>query len=287
MMIKQIMIFAVLVIGLMNIPVVINAQSAKPIIIFDKAAYNPFATVKILIVDPSANIDKGEVDAIQALVHTRSNVGNIFKFTEVAPNAGVFQAFVKLTPLGSEWPADVTVQKGDELIVEFNSKDGKASAIAKIDFTSLVMFDRVQYTVNEEVKIFVLDTSANKMPDSVDTMEIQVWSTSDVKGIKVTLNEISNDIGIFSGKLSLAKDRASSDSLLRVANNDVITAKYTQKISPPPSKPESTAEVRDIFAAALVEQKTTTEFIPASDPEIVNQFGDPVSSIELGQVIIV
>ena len=135
MMIKHILMLTFITITLLGIPTLQHAYSAKPIIIFDKPAYNPFATAKILIVDPTSNIDNSLVDTVRAVVYTKSNVGNLFEFTEVAPDAGVFQAFVRLTPNNNEWPADITVQKNDGLIVEYNSKEGSSTGNVKIDFS--------------------------------------------------------------------------------------------------------------------------------------------------------
>lgn len=290
-MLKHIFILTVLVFGLADTIIPFeDAYSAKPLIIFDKSAYNPFATVKILIVDPASNLDREQNDVVQAVVYTGSNVGNIFEFTEVAPDAGVFETLVTLTPDQNEWPADLVVQRDDDLFVEFSSESGSSASSVDIDFsTSLVMFDRVQYASEEGVKILVLDIGENKLPNAIDTVEVMVWSTTDIKGLKVTLKEISTDIGVFTGSLSLTKDQSSSDTMLKVTNTDVITAKYTDRTLPPPAKQASSqTEVKDLFAAALVGQKKTQiEFEPSSKPEIVDQFGKPVTDVQLGQVIII
>ena len=289
-MLKHILTLTVLIIWSADIMIPFeDAYSAKPMIIFDKPAYNPFAAVKILIVDPASNIDREQNDVVQAVVYTKSNVGNIFKFTEVAPDAGVFETLVTLTPDQNERPADLVVQKDDDLFVEFSSESGSSASSVDIDFsTSLVMFDRVQYAF-EEVKIFVLDIGENKLPNAIDTVDTMVWSTADIKGLKVTLKEISTDIGVFTGTLSLVKDQSSSATVLKVTNTDVITAKYTDKTLPPPAKQsESQTEMKDLFTAALVEQKKTQiEFEQPSEPEIVDQFGNPVTDVQLGQVIII
>lgn len=289
MVIKQILILTIVLSGLMSTPTLQDAYSAKPIIIFDKPSYNPFAMVKILIVDPASNHDKEQIDVVQAVVHTKSNVGNIFEFKEVAPDSGVFQALVRLTPNDNEWPTDIAVQRNDDLVVEFSSESGSSTNSVKIDFsTSLIMFDKVQYAIGDTVKIFVLDIGANKLASAIDTLDITVWSTTDIKGVKVTLKEIDNDTGVFAGTLSLSKEQ-SSESVLKVTNTDVITAKYTQKTLPPSSKPNEPPAVRDLFGAALVGQKKgQPEFkLPtSSEPEIVDQFGNPITNAQLGQVLI-
>jgi len=267
-----------------------DAYPAKPLIIFDKSAYGPFATAKILIVEPGSNNDREQIDTIQAVVYTKSNVGNVFQFTEVAPDAGVFEALVRLTPDQNEWPGDLVVQKGDQLFVEFSSEDGTSTSSASIDFaTSLVMFGKAQYTLDEEVKILVLDIEENKIPSAIDTVEAMVWSTADIKGLKLTLREVGINMGVFTGTLSLVKDQLSSGNVLKVSPNDVITAKYTDKTLPPPAKTGEPQQVKDLFAAALVTQKKgqPIEVTPPSKPEIVDQMGNIVSDVKLGQVIII
>ena len=290
-MIKHILLLSIIVMWLANTMIPFeDAYSAKPLIIFDKSAYSPFATVKILIVDPASNRDREQNDVLQAVVYTKSNVGNVFEFKEVAPNAGVFETLVRLTPDQSEWPADLVVQRNDALFVDFSSEGDSSTGTVNIDFsTSLIMFDRVQYAPDEEVKIFVLDTGENKLPNAIDTVEIMVWSTTDIKGLKVTLKEVSIDSSVFTGTLSLIKDQSSSDTMLKVTSNDVITARYTDRTLPPPAKSsEPQAATKDLLAAALVGSKRTpVETRPPSGPEIVDQFGNPVTDVQLGQVIIV
>jgi len=290
-MIKHILLLTILAIWLTDTMITFeDAYSAKPLIIFDKSAYNPFATAKILIVDPASNLDREKIDTAQAVVYTKSNVGNVFKFTEVAPDAGVFETLVRLTPDQNEWPADLVVQRNDVLFVEFSSEGGSSTASVNLDFsTSLITFDKVQYAPDEVVKIFVLDTGENKLTNAIDTVEITVWSTTDIKGSKLTLKEVSTDIGVFAGTLSLVKDQSSSSIMLKVTSSDVITARYTDKTLPPPAKQtEPQAQTKDLLAAALVgPKKPQVEFTPPSEPEIVDQFGNPVTDAQLGQVLIV
>ncbi len=287
-MLKRILILTVLVIWLTHITIPFeDAYSAKPLIIFDKPAYNPFATVKILIVDPAANHNSEKNEVINAVVYTKANVGNTFEFTEVAPDAGVFGTLVRLTPDQNKWPGDLAVQSGDELFVQYNSESGSSMASIHIDFsTSLVMFDKVQYAIGDKARIFVLDSNANVVSNAIDTVEVAVWSTADVKGLKLTLKEINANIGIFTGTLSLAKDQPSSGNTLKVMDNDVITAKFTDAPPPNPAKAGSQAETKDLFAAALVGQKKAlVEFKQPSGPQIVDQSGNPVADVHLGQVI--
>lgn len=290
-MIKYILLLAVLAIWLPNIMITSHdAYSEKPVIIFDKPAYNPFATVKILIVDPASNVDREQKDVVQAVAYTKSNVGNIFEFTEVSPDAGVFQTLVTLTPDQREWPADLVVHKDDYLFVQFSSESGSSVSSTYVDFfTSLVMFDKVQYGLDEKVKIFVLDSEENRLPNARDTVELLVWSTTDVKGLKLTLKEITINSGIFTGTISLTEDLSSSGNRLKVTSSDVITAKYTDKTLPPSAKQdEPEAEVKDLFGAALVGQKKARiELKPPAGPEIVDQFGNPVTDVKLGQVVII
>ncbi|MFY3741996.1 MAG: hypothetical protein HMLIMOIP_002458 [Candidatus Nitrosomirales archaeon] len=289
-MFKQILTLTILAMFLTSVVVPFeDAYSAKPLIIFDKPAYSPFASVKILIVDQGSNLDRDKEDVVQAVVYTKSNVGNVFEFKEVSPDAGVFETRVKLTPNQNEWPGDLVVNKDDELFVDFSSKSGSSTSGVATDFaTSMVTFDKVEYT-GEDAKIFVLDVEENKVSSATDTVEIMVWSTTDVKGLKLTLKEIGTDIGVFAGTLSLTKDQQTSGTTLKVTGSDVITAKYTDKTLPPPAKKdESQPATKDLFAAALVGQKKTEPgFRPPSGPELVDQFGNKLTQIYLGQMAII
>lgn len=270
-----------------------DVYSEGPVIIFDKPAYSPFDTVKVLIADPRANINRDSNDVIQAIVYTTSNVGNLFPFTEVAPDSGVFQALITLTPDKTEWPADIVVRKNDSLFVQYSSVSGSSASNVNVDFVPMVIFDKVQYTMDNKVKVFVVDTGQNRDPKTIDTIDLKVWSTTDVKGLMIKLKEISNNIGIFTGTLTLTAGESSSGNMLKVTSNDVITAGYKVKALPPSSKQdESQAEVKDLFGAALVGPKKPQidvgqELGKPSQPEIVDQFENPVTDVKVGQQIII
>ncbi|MFQ5970307.1 MAG: hypothetical protein ACE5J2_07435 [Nitrososphaerales archaeon] len=287
---KQIFILTVLAIGLVNSTIIANdAYSQKPIIIFDKAEYSPFDAVKILIADPASNVDRDRNDVVQAIVYTESNVGNLFQLTEVAPDAGVFQALVTLTPDQNKWAADLVVHKNDRIFVQFISESGSSTASVDVDFfTTRIIFDKVQYSIDERVKIFVLDVEENNDPKAIDTVELMLWSTTDIKGLKITLKEIGTDIGVFTGTLALTEDESSSGTMLKVSSSDVITARYVGKILPPSEKQAgSQTEVEEVFGASLVAPKEQVEFGPPTRAEIVDQFGNPVNDVTLGQQIII
>lgn len=244
-----------------------------------------------MIVDPASNVNKQQVDVIRALIYTKLNVGNIFEFTEVAPATGVFERLVRLTPDQNILPGDVVVKNGDALFVQFSSQGDATTSNVPIDFSnSMVIFDKAQYTIDDSVKIIVLDTNANKLTTAVDTVEIKVWSTVDIKGLELTLNEIGNDIGIFTGTMSLIKGQPTSGTTLKVTNPaDILTAKYVSKKALPQEGHEfPQTEVKDLFASALIgSKKIPIEFKPPSEPEIVDSFGNPVTDVRLGQVMII
>ena len=288
---KHLLLISILIISLSNLMISIeDAHSEGPIIIFDKPTYNPFDTMKILIADPSSNIDRGRSDVIQAIVYTESNVGNIFEFTEVAPDSGVFQTLVTLTPDQKEWPADLVVQKGDRLFIIFSSEAGTTTSSIDVDFdTDLVLFDKIQYTADERVTIFVLDISENKDPDNRDDIDLRVWSTTDIKGLTIQLREIGTDSGVFTSRMILTEDQSSSDIFLKVSSSDVLTAKYTERAGPSETNPDgSQTEEENLFGAALVApKKTQIEHGPPSGPEIVGQFGNPVKDVEVGRQVVI
>ncbi len=270
-------------------PIYADKQIA-PVITFDKAVYSPFDKVQINITYPPANADPARLDSLVARILTTSGISKTLTFDETDYNSGVFASAVWLTPNPEKWQGDLKVQKDDDLIVEFKTQDN-------VTFTNkvhvnygfgVVGFNKDAFLSREKAEIIVRDLDRNSNPKTIGTLPVMVWSTTDIDGLWVTLRETSANSGEFHGFITLTKNLPSSGTRLRVADGDVITARYTDNTLIPSSelspKGFKTFDVREVLASALIDDcfGPPIERAIASEPEIFNSVDKvPISVSQL------
>ncbi len=269
----------------------------EPQIAFDKQVYWPFDEVIAAINYQKGNSDPDMKDTLTANVFTSSMAktqkpAHEIVLTEIAENRGIFATSVGLTPDPNLWPGDIVVQRDDDLIVEFTS-DRKFSARVDVDFySSSVMLAEPAYKVTDMAKILVIDVDENMRPDTIDTLEVRVWSTTDRGGLLVTLRETGDRTGLFAEFLTFTLDEESTGTRLRVSEGDTITAKYTDNSLPAPAALSSnnfeTVEVEELFASASIGYLVPPiERAVASEPEIVDSRGDGVDILSVNEQILI
>jgi len=271
---------------------------SEPEIAFDKKVYLPFDEAIAAINYPKANSDPDKKDTLTANVFS-SSMARMQKpahevvLTEIAENRGIFATSVGLTPDPNLWPGDIVVQRDDDLIVEFNTSDQKFSANVDVDFySSSVMLAEPAYKVTDMAKIIVIDVDKNMRPDTIDTLDVRVWSTTDRGGLLVTLRETGDRTGLFAEFLTFTLDEESTGTRLRVSEGDTITVKYTDNSLPAPAALSSnnfeTVEVEELFASASIGYLVPPiERAVASEPEIVDSRGESVESISTNEQILI
>ncbi len=270
----------------------------EPQIAFDKQVYWPFDEVIAAINYQKGNSDPDKKDTLTANVFTSSMAkmqkpGQEIMLTEISENRGIFATSVGLTPDPNLWPGDIVVQRDDDLIVEFNTADRKFSARVDVDFySSSVMLAEAAYKVTDMAKIIVIDVDKNMRPDTIDTLDVRVWSTTDRGGLLVTLRETGDRTGLFAEFLTFTLDEESTGTRLRVSEGDTITAKYTDNSLPAPAALSSnnfeTVEVEELFASASIGYLVPPiERAVASEPEIVDSRGESVDMFSANEQILI
>lgn len=96
----------------------------------------------------------------------------------------------------------------------------------------------------ESGAIIITDSDMNIDSKSIDSFVIDVWSDSDTEGIGLTVTEIMDNSGVFTGSV-IFSTKESSDGTLRVAPGDRITARYVDETLP---SPYMTSDKIDIVA---------------------------------------
>ena len=240
----------------------------EPVIKVDKPEYGPFDQVLVEITYPPANTNPEEQDKVEARIFTSSGTSQPLTLFEAKPgfiygwyqhvghtDTGIFYSYVQLTLEPAEWEGMLQVQKDDELIVEFKTKDNTTfTKKADVNFNlGQVRFNKDAFLLREAVEIFVWDIDRNSKPDMINTLPVFVWSTTDRIGVMVTLKETNANSSEFHGSMALTVNEARSSTRLQVSDGDTITARYKDNTPLPTSelthKGFKTFAVREVFAS--------------------------------------
>ncbi len=303
--------------GSETIQTIVNIVSGVPEIIFDKEVYTPFDEVCVTIVDSSANLDpddkddlflvKAKVgsdeDVFRGAAHPNGPDTNIFK--ETGPNTGIFMLnedeclVLDATAWGggnnnNDGTLPAARDKAIRVTYETATGDIELSKSALIVFNDgSISFDKNSYKVGDTATITIIDPDLNQDPDIQDTIKIDVWSTTDRAGVEVTLRETGDKTGVFTGEVVLTSD-VSSGSRLQVSEGDTITARYTDRTLPDPADYDEdtdatvTQDVARLDATATIGiSKFPTERAPASEPELVDDLGNKVTDVSVGQQVLI
>lgn len=272
----------------------IEILEVQPEIIFDKEEYTPFDEVEVRIISPDSNSEPPEIDTIKVLVSSSSQGGFFLNMPETGLNTGIFEEDFDLTPNKNLFLGDLVAQREDGISAEFRIDED--TVVTKSVFVNYhvgnVIFDRPMYGTGDTAIISVIDPDENRNPDTIDTIDLRIWSTSDRGGLLVTLRETGDRTGIFEEFVTFTTDEESTGTRLRALDGDTVTAKYTDRTLPAPAALDSngvfTVEVEELFASSLIGATgLPLERAPASEPILVDQNGLPIEQVEVDQQVLI
>ena len=273
-------------------------------IFFNKPIYSWTEKVEITIIAPSWNTGMNLIDSIggdpnySVNVYTNDHQLKQYKLYETDPSSGIFTGEIILTgflhdvngdgkndtnpkTLG-EGPNGGYLQNEEDsgITVSFEFADGVVlSESAKIEWN--VGDLRIVDVTEESAKIKLFERDMNLNPESIDTVNIEVFSENDSAGIKLEIAETTEDSGIFEGIITITKDDQSSGNRLYALPDSEITAKYTDRTLP---KPYNTNDDLDIFAQEnVISNIPTSERLSMNELEILSQNGELIERLEIGQ----
>jgi hypothetical protein len=277
-------ILTLIIIGSGNYARISYADDSLPTIKLDKQAYTPFDIATITVYDKSKNMDPNAKDTLTVTVKGR-NVINVTLY-ETDNNSSIFIGTVKLTPNPLLYKGDVEVRRDDWLVVVYNTLVAYASEIRYNE--ARLEFDKEHYYDTDTAKITLYDPDADRDPYTRDKAIVYVWSDSDPNGVRVVLDEKDVHSGVFEGfiKFITGKERH-ENNLLRVSDNDKITARYLDDTLPKPSRLSSdnitTVEMKFIYAHAIYGTGIpANERVYVSEPKVVSQFGEDIRILSMG-----
>jgi len=273
-------------------------------IFFNKPVYSWTEKIEITIVAPSWNTGKYLIDSIggnpkySVDIYTNNHRLSEYKLYETDPASGIFTGEVILTGFLHDVDGDgikdtnpKTLGNGpnggylqnDEdsgITVSFEFAEGIIlSESAKIEWNLGNL--RIIEVTNDTVKIKLFDMDMNLNPESVDTVDINVFSDDDGAGINLQISETTENSGVFEGLVYLTKNDQSSGNRLYALPDSEIIAKYSDRTLP---RPYNTNDVLDVFAKEVViTDMPSTERLSMMKTEILGHAGDSIEELVVGQ----
>jgi hypothetical protein len=273
-------------------------------IFFNKPIYSWTEKVEITIIAPSWNTGMNLIDSIggdpkySVNIYTNNHQLKQYKLYETDPSSGIFTGEIILTGFLRDVNGDgkndtnprtlgggpnrgyLQNEEDSGITVSFEFADGVVlSESAKIEWN--VGDLRIVDVTEESVKIKLFERDMNLNPESIDTVNIEVFSENDNAGVNIEIVETTEDSGIFEGTMSITKDDQSSGNRLYALPDSQITAKYTDRTLP---KPYNTNDDLDILVQKIiVSDKPSTERLTMNELEILSQNGELIERLDIGQ----
>jgi hypothetical protein len=284
----------------------------------DQKVYTWTDRVYITVVAPDHNFDPNLIDTIgstdlnKVTVSTRGNSINLYKLVESGVDTGIFTGYVILTgsttlkdaggvdgagtnPPGTNGgafpsgngPTDgfLPSEDNDGVSVSFEfTRDQTVTGSALIRWNiGEIKWLEASYPANGQGVLQIVDPDMNLNPKAIDKFDTNTWSDSDSGGIKLTMTETGEATGIFQGTVYFTTNFQSSGNRLHVAEGDTVTGEYKDRTLPAPYTPADQLRLTSTtFIGTVV---PPLERAPASNPRIVDSFGNALTSVKVNQQI--
>jgi len=274
-------------------------------IFFDKPIYSWTDKIEIKIVAPSWNTDKDFIDSIgndeqnPIKISTREYSLEQYRLTETDVKSGIFTGEIILTGFLHDANGDgdfdtnprtigngptsgfLQVERDSAVTVSFEFADGVvlSESIPVSWNLGTIKFTKDIFLSDDSVIIHVIDLDMNLNPEALDQIEIDIFSDSDVGGIKITAIETSESSGFFTATISLSQTSASSGNRLYVLPGDKISAKYDDYTLP---KPHSISDNLKIETTAIIDSSVpAVERIQNSEITITDGFRNTSHNLDV------
>ena len=274
----------------------------------DKPVYSWTDKVRMTILAPSWNTDRYLIDSIGDEDHpikisTRGHSLDPYRFTETGVNSGIFTAEIILTGFSHDVDGDGRIDTtprttGNGPTSGFLETDSDSAITISFEFADRVVltksvpiqwnigkiqFSKENYLSDKTASIHVIDSDLNLNPESLDHMQIQISSNSDVSGIEVDAIETSESSGVFVATISFTQNLSSSGNRLFALPGDTIFAKYDDYTLP---KPYSTSDNLEIKTFANVDSSIPALQRLQSLPIVLSDtFGNALTSFSTNDQI--
>ena len=266
----------------------------------DKPVYTWTDKVKITIIAPSWNTNKNLIDTIGGTEEhfVKISTGNKslqpYKLVETDPSSGIFVGEVTLTGFSHDVDGDripdtnprtfgngptdgfLETTRNTSVTISFEFADGVVlvhSAPIRWNIGS-IKFLESQYLVDQIATIRTIDQDMNLDPETIDQIQIEIASDSDIAGITVNGLETNQDSGVFEATITFTKNFVSSGNRLFAIPGDKLYGKYEDRTLP---RPYSISGELSIIAESSFESN-----IPAMKRTVI---GKPIVTDSTGTVL--
>ena len=273
----------------------------------DQNVYTWTDKVFITVVASDYNFDSNIVDEIgseekgEIIIRTRADEIQ-YRLAETGPDTGVFTGELVLTgdnealkeggPPGTSsdglaGPTDGTIKTrtSDGISIAFDYSDSEAPLVASALIqwnVGEVQWLEASYAATGSGVVRIIDPDMNINPDAVNSIDAVVYSETFIGGIELTLTETQEASGIFEGTVEFDPESASDGHRLQVTEGDIITATYDDQTLPKPDN----GDTLEISATTLIGSIVPPlERAPASNPAIVDAFGNSLASVSADQQV--
>ena len=268
----------------------------------DKSVYSWTDKIIISIMAPSWNSNSNQIDSIGNLESHSVKISSgeyslkPYRLTETNSNSGIFSGEIILTGFLHDVDGDGIFDTnpkttGNGPTNGFLQSDGDDSISISFEFADgiilvesipvswnhgTIQFSKDTFGLNDSIQIRVIDSDLNLNPEMIDSINIEVFSDSDVGGLLVNAIETSERSGDFISTITLSPDSSSSGNRLYAIPGDTIFAKYNDHTLP---KPFSKSDNQYVETFAKIDHSTLPiDRIHVSPIFLSDGFGNPITS---------
>ena len=268
----------------------------------DKSVYSWTDKIIISIMAPSWNSNPNQIDSIGNLESHSVKISSgeyslePYRLTETNSNSGIFSGEIILTGFLHDVDGDGIFDTNPKTIGNgptngFLQSDGDDSISISFEFADgiilvesipvswnygAIQFSKDVFVSNDSIQIRVIDSDLNLNPEMIDSINIEVFSDSDVGGLLVNALETSERSGDFISTITLSSDSPSSGNRLYAIPGDTIFAKYDDHTLP---KPFSKSDNQYVETFAKIDHSTlSVDRIHVSPIFLSDGFGNPITS---------
>jgi len=268
----------------------------------DKPVYSWTDKIIISINAPSWNSSPNQIDSIgeseshPIKISSGENSLKPYRLTETNSNSGIFSGEIILTGFLHDVDGDGSFDTNpktfgngptngflesdvnDFISISFEFADGiiLVESIPVNWNHGTIKFSKDTFLSNDLIDVRIIDPDLNLNPEMIDTVNIEVFSSSDAGGLSITAIETSERSGNFISTFSLSENISSGNRLYAIPG-DTIIAKYDDHTLP---KPFSKSDSQYVETVANVDYSTSSiNRIEILSIFLSDGFGNPIVSL--------
>ena len=268
----------------------------------DKPVYSWTDKIIISINVPSWNSNPNQIDSIgeseshPIKISSGENSLKPYRLTETNSNSGIFSGEIILTGFLHDVDGDGSFDTNpktfgngptngflesdvnDFISISFEFADGiiLVESIPVNWNHGTIKFSKDTFLSNDLIEVRIIDPDLNLNPEMIDTVNIEVFSSSDAGGLSITAIETSERSGNFILTFSLSENISSGNRLYAIPG-DTIIAKYDDHTLP---KPFSKSDSQYVETVANVDYSTSSiNRIEILSIFLSDGFGNPIVSL--------